>query len=92
VTVIITVIFAVQLVGTNPDKAVVGGIFVGTLSGFGLVVLFALFYLSTVKYLGEWLEMEQKDKGVRMPMTDEMLTQINSIGYWEVECGPWKVL
>jgi|GEM_PF-5349810 len=45
-----------------------------------------------MKRLGEWLEMEKKDKGIRMPMTDEFLTQINSIGDWEVECRLWKIL
>ena len=57
---------------------------IGTLSGVGLVVAFAPFYLSTVKHLGEWLEMEKVDAGIRMPMSDSMVREMSDESYQQL--------
>ena len=84
VTVIITVMFTISLVNGNSDNAVVGGIFIGAVSGVGFVVLFAPFYMRTVRCLGERLEWEQPDKGILMPITDEKIQQMSDETYQQL--------
>ena len=95
VTVIVTVLFTVSLVmgnSCNMNVVVVGCIFVGTLSGVELLVLFAPFYLKTVKRLGDRLLWEQKDRGMIMPITDDMINRINSIEDEEIGDMLWQIL
>lgn len=95
VTVIITVLFTIQLFNGNPynmNIVIIGGIFIGTLSGFGLVVLFSPFYFKAFKRLGDRLLWEQKDVGMLLPITDEMINRINSLENEEIGDRLWQVL
>jgi hypothetical protein len=68
------------------------GVFVGVVSGVGLVVVPAPFYLKTIERLGERLEWEKPDRGMRMRISDEMISRINLLDDWSEEDRLFQIL
>jgi hypothetical protein len=68
------------------------GVFVGVVSGVGLVFVMSPFLLKTIERLGEWLEMEKPDRGMRMRISDEMINRINLLDDWSEEDRLFQIL
>jgi len=67
------------------------GVFVGVVSGVGLVFVPAPFYLKTIERLGERLEWEKPNLGLRMPLPDYMIQQMTDESYEQLHVE-WRDL
>jgi hypothetical protein len=87
--------FTIRMMENNPnntDRVIFGGIATGVLIGVVLIVVPAPFYLHTLKTLGERLDSEKENSGMRMPISDEMICRINTLDNVEVEDRLFKML